>query len=144
MGLPQIFLALFFSLLCPTFSFRTLDPKVELPKCCPKGQAFKDASFSKCVATTYRYSWPAKEGNDGNIHFGVDDDDDDDEGTAFTFNAEPNLKYVESLVMYSKTSLQTSDNCMKFPVVALLYRHGLGPARTFNDAKQGTDVMWSH
>ena len=92
-----MFLALFLSLLCPTFSVRTLDPKVVLSKCCPKGHAFKDASFSECVATAYRYSWPAKEGNDGNIHFGVDDDD---EGTAFTFNAEPNLKYDESLVMY--------------------------------------------
>ena len=96
MGLLLIFLVLSVSLPPPCFSVRTLDPRVVLPKCCPEGKTFKDASFSECVQVTYKYNWPAMEGKDGNIHFGVDNDD---EGTPFTFNAKPNLKYDKNMVI---------------------------------------------
>ena len=64
--------------------------------CCRLGQTFKTASSSECVASpNWKFTWPAKEGKDGNIHFGVDDEE---EGSNFNFDAKPYLKYSKDPV----------------------------------------------
>ena len=93
--LPLLAVALL--LFLPTaFCVRRLNSGVVVHKCCPLGQTFKTAYSSECVAiSNEKFTWPAKEGKDGNIHFGADDEK---EGSNFNFNAKPYLKFTKDSV----------------------------------------------
>ena len=78
---------------------------VTLNKCCPKGETFKDATLSECVAikSGWSYKWPAKEDKDRKLHFGIDDEV---EGTSVTFNADQYLDYKHHKVSNTFQNLQ--------------------------------------